>query len=227
MLARGIRSDVLVGNGLRLLDLPCGVLRRRLRQRVARRGRWDAASGRCLLTLNARKALLSAAWSPDGRRLASGSHGHFVTVWDASSGAEVAVLEGHGDEVRGVSWSSDGAWLSSASVDRTVKVWRVDGWAAELTLEGHGAEVNVANWSPDDTRLATASHDCTARVWDVTGAAPPHRCVAVLTHPGVVLDAVWAPSSAGGGTQPQRRRRGRRQGNEQTVGEVQTHTRAT
>ena len=165
---------------------------------------WDAASGRCLLTLNARKALLSAAWSPDGRRLASGSHGHFVAVWDASSGAEVAVLEGHGDEVRGVSWSSDGAWLSSASVDRTVKVWRVDGWAAELTLEGHGAEVNVANWSPDDTRLATASHDCTARVWDVTGAAPPHRCVAVLTHPGVVLDAVWAPSSAGGGSGRQR-----------------------
>ena len=48
---------------------------------------WDAASGQELLTLRAIPAqVASVAWSPDGKRLATGSGDHTVKMWDAASG---------------------------------------------------------------------------------------------------------------------------------------------
>jgi len=48
-----------------------------------------------------------------------------VRVWDASTGAEVAMLEGHGDSVYSVAWSGEGegARLASGGQDGTVRVW--------------------------------------------------------------------------------------------------------
>ena len=65
----------------------------------------------------------SISWSPDGRRLASGSGDNTVRIWDAESGRELNHLEGHGDAVWSVSWSPDGGRLASGSDDGTVRVW--------------------------------------------------------------------------------------------------------
>src|SRR5262245_35618349 len=37
----------------------------------------------------------TVAWSPDGRRLATGSFDNTARIWDAASGAEVVLLRGH------------------------------------------------------------------------------------------------------------------------------------
>ena len=55
-----------------------------------------------------RNASHSVAYSPDGRRIVSGSTDKTVRVWDAQSGVELACLRGHEGWVRSVAYSPDG-----------------------------------------------------------------------------------------------------------------------
>ena len=66
--------------------------------------------------------MVTVAFSPDGRRLASGSWDRTVKLWDVATGHELLTPLKHDDAVSGVSFSPDGR-LASASQDRTVKVW--------------------------------------------------------------------------------------------------------
>ena len=46
-----------------------------------------------------------------------------VRVWDAASGAQLAVLQGHSGTVRCITVSSDGHMAASGSSDGTICVW--------------------------------------------------------------------------------------------------------
>jgi dipeptidyl aminopeptidase/acylaminoacyl peptidase len=81
---------------------------------------WDAAGGRQLLTLKGHTGKVhSVSWSPDGKRLATGSEGGTVKLWDASSGRELLAYTG---QIHSVSWSPDGKQLAMGTRSGTVKV---------------------------------------------------------------------------------------------------------
>jgi WD40 repeat protein len=65
----------------------------------------------------------SVAWSPDGKRLATGSSDKTAKVWDAASGQELLTLRGHDGSVTSVAWSPNGKRLATGSYDKTAKVW--------------------------------------------------------------------------------------------------------
>jgi WD40 repeat protein/serine/threonine protein kinase len=119
-------------------------------------------------TLRGHTGIVSCvAFSPDGKRIASGSWDKPVKVWDAVTGQETLTLKGHPNGVLSVAFSPDGARLAtSGASENTVKVWDADTGQELLTLRGHTSHVNSVVFSPDGTRLASGSHDQTVKVWD-------------------------------------------------------------
>src|SRR6266568_4466559 len=107
----------------------------------------------------------AVAWSPDGKRIASGSGDHTVKVWDATDGSHVYIYRGHSADVSTLAWSPDGKYIVSAGLDNIVQVWEADSGKLIYTYRGHNDVVYDVAWSPDGTRIASASNDGTVQVW--------------------------------------------------------------
>jgi dipeptidyl aminopeptidase/acylaminoacyl peptidase len=140
---------------------------------------WDAATGEEIHTLKGHtKEVSSVSFSPDGTRIASGSHDQTIRLWDAATGEEIHTLKGHTKvairfekyEGSSVSFSPDGTRIASGSNDRTIKLWDASTGEELHTLKGHTGDVRSVSFSPDGTRIASGSFDSTIRLWDaVTG----------------------------------------------------------
>ena len=160
-------------------------------------------------------AVLSVAFSPDGKRLASGSLDGTVKVWDAATGQETLTLgavsgaRGNTGPVESVAFSPDGTRLASASRYGLVKVWDAATGQETLTLKGHTGSVNSVAFSPDGLRIASASDrkSVSARpaqgevkVWD---AATGRETLTLKGHTSLATSVSFSPdgqriASAGG-----------------------------
>jgi WD40 repeat protein len=113
---------------------------------------------------------LNVAFSPDGRRLATGGEKNTVKIWDVETGKELQTLGGDSRDIHTVAFSPDpaGRWVASAGEDSTVKIW--DSHTGELrrTLRGHTGLVTSVAFTADPLRLVSGSRDHTVKVWDIT-----------------------------------------------------------
>jgi len=107
----------------------------------------------------------SVSFSPDGKRIVSGSSDATLKVWDAQTGQETLTLKGHSKAVHSVSFSPDGKQLVSGSFDKTVKIWDAQNGQETLTLGGHSDVVRSVCFSPDGKQIVSGSDDKTIKVW--------------------------------------------------------------
>lgn len=129
---------------------------------------------RCSSTLSGHNgAVLAIAFSPDGKRLASGAGDNTVRFWDLNTETPKSVGTAHTGWVLALAWSPCGRYLASGSMDNTIQLW--DSVTMEPMgkgLRGHSKWITGLAWEPahlaqPTTRLASSSKDGSVKVWDV------------------------------------------------------------
>lgn len=147
----------------------------------------------------------SAAFSPDGRRLAVGMERDGVEVLKSSEREVLFNLKWettYYNPISAVAFSPDSRLLATGDREPTVRLWDMKNGQLVSALEGHTSEIHDLAFSPDGTTLASASLDGTVRLWRVEDGSP----LQVLEHPGSVLDVNFSPdgyllaSACGDGT---------------------------
>jgi hypothetical protein len=127
---------------------------------------WDAATGAILSTLSGHSDIvMSVSFSPDGKRVLTGSRDQTARLWDVASGRELLSLKGHRGWVVTVAFSRDGQRIVTASSDGTAKVWQADSaeevknwqseerWAAEAQSREQAAEAAAATEQARASRM--------------------------------------------------------------------------
>ena len=152
---------------------------------------WQRNTHLSLKTLRGHPAeVRSAVFSPDGKRIVTGSFDGTAKVWEAASGRELVTLKGHRGEIYSVAFSPDGERVVTGSQDSMAKVWEAASGRELLTLQGHGARINSVAFSPDGRRVVTGSQDATAKVWD---AANGRELLTLQGHSNDVWSTAFSP----------------------------------
>jgi RNA polymerase sigma factor (sigma-70 family) len=164
---------------------------------------WDARTGKEVRVLgtcsfSGRSAVLTHAFSPDGKILAARADRGAIVLWSLRTGKELGRLAGHEDEVLCLQFSPDGKALASGAVpgnalglrDYAVRLWDVAN-GKELRHFSAPRGVGSLLFSPDGKLLASGGGMWTREtpdvyVWDVAGGRRLHHL------PGATEPLAWS-----------------------------------
>ena len=122
----------------------------------------------------------SIAVHPEGHRVAFGTEGGTVVVWDWVTDGARHTLTGHAGAVRAVAMRG-GRWVLSAGSDATVRLWGLGSGKDVAVFRKHGVPVVSAAFLANGTQTLSGDRDLTLLPWKVdqflTAAPPPPPAV--------------------------------------------------
>lgn len=140
------------------------------------------------------EAVLSVAFSPDGKALASGSGDTTVRIWDLQTETPLFTCEGHKHWVLFVSFSPDCSKVASGGMDHSIFLWNAEtGEQLGKPLKGHKNFITSISWEPmiasyESRHMASSSKDQCVRIWDTINQS----CIRSLSgHTASVTKVLW------------------------------------
>jgi dipeptidyl aminopeptidase/acylaminoacyl peptidase len=133
----------------------------------------------------------AVSFSPDGKRILTGSMDGVARFWDAQTGMPIGEFH-HGDQIAAVAFSPDGKRVLTASEDRTAQLWDVESRQRMEQPFSSGARAISIAFNPDGKHILIGSEDHVARLWDVETQHP-------ISEPFVTGGPVTAVAFSGDG----------------------------
>ena len=152
--------------------------------------------------------VITVAWSPDGKYIASGGLDSTVHLWRPMNGQHLFTYRGHSRifppaAVYAVRWSPDGTRIASAGTSSIVQVWDPGNGQKVAAYEGHSValpSIFHVEWSPDGRRIASTNMaapylDEAVHIWDAVNG---RRLLKIdlrrsLLKSSSAGDVTWAP----------------------------------
>ena len=135
---------------------------------------WDLAKDRERAILRGhRNMVISVAFAPDGKTLASASFDKTIKLWSPDTGEQRAELKGHAALVLALAFSPDSKLLASGASDGMIKLWEVTTARFQSDPRGHLESIVALAFSPDGKELASAASDGTVKLWDLSARKNP------------------------------------------------------
>ncbi len=107
-------------------------------------------------------------FSPDGKWLATADRAGGLVVWEAETGREFQVHEGHKNSITAISWRSDSNMFATSSEDGNVRLWTRDQKKPNKNWAAHPGGATCVQFARDGS-LVTHGRDGQPKHWDANG----------------------------------------------------------
>jgi WD40 repeat protein len=144
--------------------------------------------------------ILSVAYSPDGRWLASSSaSGGRIPLWDLEGDRSISIGEEGTAPVRSLAFSPDGNLLAAVDNDRgETLVWNVSSGLMAASLRTTAEIMWAVAFSPDGRHLAASGQKSGLVLWDLKTRTPVFARPGGLGLPGIAFSPDGKLVAAGG-----------------------------
>lgn len=133
--------------------------------------------------------VMTIAFSPDGRRVATGLSSGDILIWDPASGEQLQSIA-TGLSLSGAWFSPNATLLASAHRDGTISLWDYATGSRVTTMRGPQRSVEWLDFSPDGRRFASCTADMMLKVWDVASGS---EVFSTRAHNGPVTCVRFSP----------------------------------
>ncbi|KAI7381715.1 WD40 repeat-like protein, partial [Hortaea werneckii] len=130
-------------------------------------------------------------WTPEGRRLLTGSTSGEFTLWNGTGFNFETIMQAHDSAIRAIRYSHNDEWLLSADQEGIVKYWQTNFNNVQQIQAHQEAPVRDVAFAPTDSKFVTASDDTTLKLWD---SATGTEQGTFTGHQWDVKCADWHPS---------------------------------
>jgi len=111
------------------------------------------------------KPIEAAAFSPDGRLLATAADDRSGRIWDVATGKQLAVLKHADAGIWNMAFSPDGTKLVTGGKEDAARLWDVKTGRELATWHGHAGWVLSAKFSRDGHWVLTEDQNGHCRLW--------------------------------------------------------------